>query len=84
MGPIQLVSEKMPTTLSSTALSAYPVRVILLNVSARRAQGLLDNGPPVAEFPPICYSQVLLNKEVIGKVKEVPVYGFTSSITMPL
>lgn len=65
-------------------LVAYPVYVIILNVSTRRRQCLINNGHPLVRFLLKCHTQEQL-KEKEGVVdEEMSAYGFTSSTTVSL
>lgn len=57
MGFVQILSDEIATSLKSTALVAYLVRVILLNVSVRRRHWLIDGGHTLVGFLPVCSTE---------------------------
>lgn len=61
--------------LKNTALVAYHVHGILLNISARRKKWLMGNGYTLVGFLPVCSGDEELNKEGSAEHKTMPCTG---------
>lgn len=81
---IQVFSDITAITLSSTALVAYPVYTIFLSILARIKQWFTGDGDTLESFLPVCRTQEPLGKEKSGEDKDLSLYEFKSSMTVPL
>lgn len=83
MGFVQIISDKIGTTLRTTALVAFPVPVTPLNVSVRKKHWLIEGGYTVVRFLPVSSREEEMDVEGNGEKEGTAVYGFTSFLIMP-
>lgn len=84
MGFIQFFSDKTVITLKCTVFLAYHVHVIILFVLAKRRQKLFHNEHTLVGFLLVRYTEEHTEEEKGVENKEMSMYGFTSSMAVPL
>lgn len=84
VGFAQIFSDKTATSRKGSALVAYPVHAVLLNLSIGTRQWLIDQGHALVAFLPVCTGDEEMEEDVVGEGREVSVYRFTSLETVPL
>lgn len=83
VGVVHIFSDNTMTMLNSTALIAYPVHTILLNVSLRRLPRMIDKGHKLVRFSRMYCSKEEMKEEGGSESDDISVYRFTSSTTVP-
>lgn len=81
---ISVFSDNTTTTLKCMLLVANPVHANLEKFFARTWQRLIDNGHTLVRLLSVRCTLIALQEEKNAKDEEMSVYGFTSSMNMPL
>lgn len=80
----KVVSSKTVKTVKSTALVTNVDEVILLSLSLRKSQWMVQNRHKLLIFLPVCYIEDEAEKKRNGDCDDILVYGFTSCTTIPM
>lgn len=77
VGYVQVFSDKLATTLNSTALAAYPIAVVLVDVSLRARLWPIENGPTLVKFSPVTKGRYMETKPSVEDTNRSALQWFT-------